>query len=251
MTVHGKVILVGDSQVGKTSLIDGYRKKFSLDTVPTIGALSHRVVVKLAGNRDVELNVWDTVGHEEYKSFVPMFSRGAEVVVLVFDLLRRLTFKHLDGWLSFFHDKEVQWCRVIVVGNKCDLPGQEIDETDIGAFMTDYPGVPCFCASAKTGVGVQDLFCEVARSSLIRGRNMHSLGAETGLSRRNPKNAHFSAILRWETDRLLLFDCFRDVRKSWTASLSKWMVLSTIASKSSAREAQNGFLHEITSFKCP
>jgi Ras-related protein Rab-2A len=167
MTVHGKVILVGDSQVGKTSLIDGYRKKFSLDAAPTIGALSHRVVVNVAPNQDVELNVWDTAGQEEYKSFVPMFSRGAEVAVLVFDLSRRLTFEHLDGWLSFFHDGEVQSCRVIVAGNKCDLPGQEINETDIGAFMTDHPGVPCLCVSAKTGVGVQDLFCEVARSITV------------------------------------------------------------------------------------
>jgi GTPase SAR1 family protein len=100
-------------------------------------------------------------------SFVPMFARGAEVAVIVFDLSRRVTFEHLAGWLSFFQEEAAESCRVIVAGNKSDLPDQEVGDWDIVEFMATHARVPCFCVSAKCGTGVEALFYEVARSVTV------------------------------------------------------------------------------------
>jgi small GTP-binding protein len=158
MIVHGKVVFVGDANVGKTSLINCYQKKYSADVRPTIGAISSRIVVSLGKNGDVELNVWDTAGHEQYKSFAPIFVRGAEVAAIVFDLSKPESFANLDTWMLILDDN----CKFVVVGNKCDLTPNLVNERDIAEFMRANPGVPYYCVSAKTGDCVGLLFGQIA-----------------------------------------------------------------------------------------
>jgi GTPase SAR1 family protein len=120
--------------------------------------MSSRIVVSLGKNRDVALNVWDTAGHEEYKSFAPMFARGAEVAAIVFDLSNPESFAHLDTWILILDDD----CKFVVVGNKCDLAPNLVNERDIAEFMRANPGVSYYCVSALTGDCVGLLFGQIA-----------------------------------------------------------------------------------------
>eukprot|EP00920_Eleutheroschizon_duboscqi_P037033 GHVT01088747.1.p1 GENE.GHVT01088747.1~~GHVT01088747.1.p1 ORF type:complete len:123 (+),score=2.84 GHVT01088747.1:337-705(+) len=97
-----KVIILGDSGVGKTSLMNQYvNKKFSTQYKATIGAdfLTKDVVI---GDKDVTLQIWDTAGQERFQSLGVAFYRGADCCVLVFDLTSPKSFESLDSWREEF-----------------------------------------------------------------------------------------------------------------------------------------------------
>jgi len=97
-----KVIILGDSGVGKTSLMNQYvNKKFSNQYKATIGAdfLTKEVMVN---DRLVTMQIWDTAGQERFQSLGVAFYRGADCCVLVYDVNVAKTFDNLDSWLFFF-----------------------------------------------------------------------------------------------------------------------------------------------------
>jgi small GTP-binding protein len=155
MALPGKVILLGDSGVGKTSLVQCYQKAFTDDFSPTIGARSQNLTVD-----GVVLNIWDTAGQEEYRSLVPVYLRGAQVALVVFDLSRPETFDHLADWLLMLDD--VDSCHIIIVGNKSDLRPHEVAAETVGAFVAAHGGLEYFSVSAKLQDGVDVLFISIA-----------------------------------------------------------------------------------------
>lgn len=125
-----KLILVGDSGVGKTSVLWTLcEKKLRGDELrtPTIGVdfLSHQV--SLDGSRTATLQIWDTSGQERFRSITSPFFRGADGVLFVFDVSSRASFDALDGWISttqqYFSDGVLP--AAILVGNKVDCGPDE------------------------------------------------------------------------------------------------------------------------------
>jgi Ras-related protein Rab-1A len=155
MAVRGKVILVGDAGVGKTSLIQSYQTNFTNSYLPTVGALSYHLMID-----GVSLNIWDTAGQEHYRSLVPVYLRGAEVAFLVFDLSSPETFDHLGDWLLMLD--EIESCRVIVVGNKSDLTPHRIPPETVNDFVRDHGGRQYLSVSAKLQNGIDLLFSAAA-----------------------------------------------------------------------------------------
>lgn len=156
-----KVVLVGDTQVGKTSIVNFYAKK-NEKTVPTIGANSFSFSVEL-NDTTVNLSVWDTAGQEEFKCLVPMYARGATVAIVVFDLTNKESYDHVYSWIESVVD-DFAIPNIIVVGNKCDLDSF----TDADNLIIEYKGTEMefLQTSAVTGAGIDTLFYSVATKSL-------------------------------------------------------------------------------------
>ena len=152
----GKVVFVGDVDVGKTALISRYLSN-TCSTEPTIAVNTFPIDVELEGNRRVHMNVWDTAGGDDFRVIVPMYTREAAVAVLVFDVAARATFENLDQWMKLFENNE---CKVLLVANKSDLEAAvrdaEIDEW-CGKWKLEW-----YETSAKTGDGVEALFYAIA-----------------------------------------------------------------------------------------
>jgi small GTP-binding protein len=151
-----KVVFLGNASTGKTSLIRRYcDNAFTEDRPPTIGsAFVTRSVLGPAG--PVPLQIWDTAGEERYRSLVPMYSRGAAVAVIVFDLSSRESFDAVDAWVRQVHADVSASCRVVVAANKLDLPTVvPIAEIDRWASERNCPIV---CVSARSGENVAGLF---------------------------------------------------------------------------------------------
>jgi small GTP-binding protein len=159
MTTRGKVVIVGDAGVGKTALLFRFKRGIHLDTTPTIGANSIQCQVTLPQQQVVTLNVWDTAGQDDFKSLLPMFVRGAEVAVVVFDISRHLSFEHVEEWISFFRSDSND-CAVVLACNKSDLE-PAIDPAEIEELCTKQT-LQHFVTSAVTGEGIELLFREVA-----------------------------------------------------------------------------------------
>merc|ERR1711907_779610 len=124
-----KVIILGDSSVGKTSLMNMYvNRKFNNQYKATIGAdfLTKEVMVTHNGDqRLVTMQIWDTAGQERFQSLGVAFYRGADACILVFDLTSKKSFDNLDTWREEFlvqsGPSDTESFPFVVLGNKWDL----------------------------------------------------------------------------------------------------------------------------------
>ncbi len=157
-----KVCIIGDTDVGKTSLSARYcHGEFSENSTPTIGAsfLQKRVIVE--GN-ELNLQIWDTAGQERFRSMAPMYYRGAKAAVCVFDVTSEESFHRVMMWLRDLKSHADPNVVVCIAGNKCDKAAK----FDLGKCeeFADSIGAKFFKTSALTGENVDKLFSSLARN---------------------------------------------------------------------------------------
>jgi small GTP-binding protein len=163
MLHSGRVVFIGETRVGKSSLIQRYVQGQFSSQSQTVGATFHTTPTKYRGT-DVTLQIWDTAGQERYRSVGPIYYRKSSAAVAVFDLNQPATMTALTDWIQTFRE-HADDNFVVIVGNKSDLETTlTIDETD--AFAERF-GAQCIWASASSGEHVQDIFDAVA-NHLIR-----------------------------------------------------------------------------------
>jgi len=167
-----KVIILGDSGVGKTSLMNRYvNKKFSTQYKATIGAdfVTKDVVVD---DKLVTMQIWDTAGQERFQSLGVAFYRGADCCVLVYDVTAPSTFKSLDSWRDEFliqaSPRDPENFPFIVIGNKIDQENRAISTKRAQSWCQSKNNIPYFETSAKEAVNVESAFMTVARNGLAQ-----------------------------------------------------------------------------------
>eukprot|EP01104_Vermistella_antarctica_P014908 TRINITY_DN4782_c0_g1_i1.p1 TRINITY_DN4782_c0_g1~~TRINITY_DN4782_c0_g1_i1.p1 ORF type:complete len:207 (-),score=66.10 TRINITY_DN4782_c0_g1_i1:177-797(-) len=168
-----KVILLGDSGVGKTSLMDRYvNKKWTAQYKATIGAdfLTKEVEVD---EMLVTLQIWDTAGQERFQSLGNSFYRGADCCILVFDVTQQKSFENLENWRNEFlvqaNVNDHFNFPFVVVGNKVD----DIDDRLVSAkaahtWCQQHNNVPFFETSAKEATNVDEGFYTAAKIAVSR-----------------------------------------------------------------------------------
>jgi small GTP-binding protein len=151
-----KLVIIGDSNVGKTSIIDQFIENKFGDTKPSIGALHKLKTIKNSQNDDVQLDIWDTAGQEKFKSIVPMYYKGAKGIIIVFDLTNKDSFEGAKKWI---HDVENNnnGAFLILVGNKLDLDNRQVS-SDQAINYTNSKNIHYIETSAKTGENLEEVF---------------------------------------------------------------------------------------------
>ena len=167
-----KVILLGDSGVGKTSLMNQYvNKTISNQYNSTIGIVFLTKEVNV-GDRLVILQLWDTAGQERFHSLGVAFYRGADCCVLVFDVTAPNTFKTLDSWRDEFlihaTPRDPDSFPFVVLGNKVDLENREVAAERAQQWCHSKNDIPYFETSAKEGIHVEQAFQTIARKALAQ-----------------------------------------------------------------------------------
>ena len=165
-----KVIILGDSGVGKTSLMNQYvNKKFNAQYKATIGAdfLTKEVTVD---DRLVTMQIWDTAGQERFQSLGVAFYRGADSCVLVFDVLQPKTFDNLDSWRDEFliqaGPRDPDNFPFVVLGNKIDVDSRVVAQKRALAWCQAKGNIPYFETSAKEAINVEQAFQVIAKHAL-------------------------------------------------------------------------------------
>mgnify|MGYP003089408893 FL=1 len=155
MTV--RVVLIGDSQVGKTSLVQRFvRSSFEKQQRSTIGAVFHTYERSYNGT-DVVMQIWDTAGQEKYRSLGPIYYRNSVAGICVFDMTNKETLSGLEKWISEFR-KQTNDPILYIVGNKIDIQDKiTVTEEEAKAFSKSQNAKLIF-SSAKTGENVQEIF---------------------------------------------------------------------------------------------
>mmetsp|Transcript_9031 Transcript_9031/g.10210 ORF Transcript_9031/g.10210 Transcript_9031/m.10210 type:complete len:207 (+) Transcript_9031:127-747(+) len=165
-----KVIILGDSGVGKTSLMNQYvNKKFSNQYKATIGAdfLTKEVMVD---DRLVTMQIWDTAGQERFQSLGVAFYRGADCCVLVYDVNVAKTFENLDSWRDEFliqaGPRDPENFPFVVLGNKIDKDQRVVPTKRAMAWCQQKGNIPLFETSAKEAINVEQAFQTIAKNVL-------------------------------------------------------------------------------------
>ena len=116
-----KVVVVGDSGVGKTNLIKRFvQNQFSANTKATVGVEFLSKSYKI-NDQVFKIELWDTAGQERYKSITAAYYKGAKGALVVYDVTSKTTFENIDKWMSEIKEKASPDMKVMIVGNKIDL----------------------------------------------------------------------------------------------------------------------------------
>lgn len=160
--VEVKVCIIGDTDVGKTSLSTRYcHGEFPGNSTPTIGAsfLQRRVIVD---NVEISLQIWDTAGQERFRSMAPMYYRGAKAAICVFDVTNEESFDRVTTWLRDLRTHADPNVVICLAGNKCDKkPAFDLKKC---SELANSLGGSFFQTSALTGEGVQEIFENLSRN---------------------------------------------------------------------------------------
>lgn len=157
-----KLLLLGDSAVGKSSLLMRFsEERFDSNFVLTIGVDFKWKLVDRDG-RKLKIQIWDTAGQERFRTITPAYYRAAMGVVIIFDTTDRATFDHIEYWVQQLDQHGDAGVTKILVGNKMDLVDQRKVTKEEAQELADKFGMAFFEASAKSGENVEDAFLHIS-----------------------------------------------------------------------------------------
>jgi Ras-related protein Rab-7A len=170
-----KIIILGDSGVGKTSLLNQYvNGRYTQQYRATVGAdfMAKEVMID---DRVVNLQIWDTAGQERFQSLGPAFYRGADCCVLVYDITNQKSFESLDSWRDEFlmqgNPKDPENFPFIVLGNKCDKEGErKVAKSAAEKWCKTHGSIELFETSAKDNLNVEGAFQVIAKAAATQDK---------------------------------------------------------------------------------
>lgn len=153
-----KVVLIGDSAVGKSNLLSRFAKnEFSIDSKPTLGVeFACRTIV--AENKHIKVQIWDTAGQERYKAITTAYYRGAVGALLVYDITRMNSFENVGRWLEELREHASPDLAVMLVGNKSDLKNLRSVKTEDARGFAERENLQFIETSAMDNRNVEDAF---------------------------------------------------------------------------------------------
>lgn len=175
-----RLLMVGDSSCGKTSLVLRFDQNvFSTKFVTTIGVDYRDKMVKIEG-APMRLQLWDTAGQERFRSLTSNFFGRADGFVLCYDISNRPSFDHVIGWMRDIKTRAPPDCDIVLCGNKSDLDNDRVVTMEEGQALAEEYGVQFFETSALTGNNVEKMFTALAKT--IKRKRIDELEAADGAS---------------------------------------------------------------------
>ena len=153
-----KLVLIGDSGVGKTNILSRYiSNEFSLASQPTVGVEFGSKIIKKQ-DKSIKLQIWDTAGQERYKSITNAYYKGSKGAFVVYDISRKSTFENVDKWIDELKENATEDVHIMLVGNKTDLEDKREVQTEEVAKKAEQYKV-AFCeTSALKGKNIEKAF---------------------------------------------------------------------------------------------
>ncbi|XP_041473861.1 ras-related protein Rab-37-like [Lytechinus variegatus] len=159
-----KVMLIGDSGVGKTCLLVRFKDGAFLSGsfISTVGIDFRNKVVDIDGAK-VKLQIWDTAGQERFRSVTHAYYRDAHALLLLFDVTNRQSFENIRAWVGEIHEYANDDVVVMLLGNKADMTSERAVKREEAEKLGRDNSIPYMETSAKTGLNVDLAFIAVAK----------------------------------------------------------------------------------------
>eukprot|EP01124_Arcella_intermedia_P024862 TRINITY_DN4291_c0_g1_i1.p1 TRINITY_DN4291_c0_g1~~TRINITY_DN4291_c0_g1_i1.p1 ORF type:complete len:194 (-),score=30.05 TRINITY_DN4291_c0_g1_i1:4-585(-) len=163
-----KLLLIGDSGVGKSSLLLRFAENYFTDTfISTIGVDFKTRTIHLQEST-IKLQIWDTAGQERFRTITSSFYRGSHGIMLVFDVTDPQSFANVRQWARDIQRYATDNVQRLLIGNKCDAAQRRVSPQEAQEFA-DQEGIPYLECSAKSGYHVEEAFVRLA-GELLAGQ---------------------------------------------------------------------------------
>lgn len=156
-----KLVLIGDSGVGKSNLLSRFtRNEFSLESKSTIGVEFATRSIHV-DDKIIKAQIWDTAGQERYRAITSAYYRGAVGALLVYDVSRQVTFENVQRWLKELRDHTDANIVIMLVGNKADLRHLRAVSMEDAKAFAEKENIFFMETSALESMNVENAFTEV------------------------------------------------------------------------------------------
>ena len=165
-TIELKIITLGNSEVGKTSIINRFTSNyFDKDLINTIGMDSKTHQMKI-GEKTVNLKIWDSAGQERFRSIQKYYYNQVDGILFVYDITKEESFKIIESWLDEVKTKAINTLCGVLIGNKIDLKNERVVSTEDGKKLADQLELKFIECSAFSGDNVEQAFILLVESIL-------------------------------------------------------------------------------------
>ncbi|OQS00286.1 Rab1 family GTPase [Thraustotheca clavata] len=166
-----KLVLIGDSGVGKSCLLLRFADDaFTESYITTIGVDFRFRTVKI-DKKTVKLQIWDTAGQERFRTITSAYYRGADGIIMVYDVTSQESFDHVNDWLNEVNRYASEGTCKLLVGNKSDITSRKVVSYETAKAFADSLAIPFLETSAKNAQNVEEAFLTMA-SELITIREL-------------------------------------------------------------------------------
>ena len=163
-----KLIIVGDTNVGKTNIMSRYIKdQFNITSKSTIGVEFGTKILEI-DNKKVKAQIWDTAGQERYKSITSAYYKGAKGAFIVYDITNKSTFESVDKWIKDLNSYGDKNLTMLLIGNKSDLEDKRIINKEEGEEKAKSFELGFIETSAYNGDNIDQAFDIMLKEVLKR-----------------------------------------------------------------------------------
>ena len=158
-----KVLLLGDSSVGKTCFLLRYcDKSFQEAHLSTIGLDYRLKSMTLQNDKNIKLQIWDTAGQDRFRAITKNYYKGANGIILIYDVTNKQSYENVKNWLTQIKEEANPNVIIYLAGNKIDVEeDQRVITTEDGQKIADEYKLPFKETSAKNGINVNEIFQEL------------------------------------------------------------------------------------------
>jgi small GTP-binding protein len=158
-----KVLLLGDSTVGKTCFLLRYCDKTFEDAHLTTVGLDYRLKsMVLKNGKNVKLQIWDTAGQDRFRAITKNYYKGANGIILIYDVTNLQSYENVKNWIAQIKESANQNVIIYLVGNKIDIKEEDrCVKTEDGKKLAEEFKLPFFESSAKIGININEIFEQI------------------------------------------------------------------------------------------
>lgn len=173
-TINSRVVVVGDSSVGKTSILNQLTEHtFNPYEQSTVGS-NYQIFVEEVNDTKVEMQIWDTAGQEKFRSLGPIYFRNAVAAIAVYDQTSKVSYEHLERWIHDVTEIAGPSTIIVIAANKTDMNDMfEVPFAEAEQWAKSK-GYIIGQTSAKHGVGIRQLFSRLAEEIVLTQVDMPS-----------------------------------------------------------------------------
>ena len=179
-----KILLLGDTAVGKTCFLKRYTEDTFQDAyLSTIGFDYKYKIVTLNNGKKVKVQLWDTAGQERFRTIAKSYYKGAQGIILMYDVTSQRTFDNIRKWLTQIKEEASIKVCVILIANKIDSEDRVISKED-GESLAESFKLPFFESSAKENINVDEAFKHLIEEisakfeNILRGSKLDNSGSK-------------------------------------------------------------------------
>ena len=158
-----KILTIGESGVGKTCILRRFvENKFLKNHLATIG-IDFKTKTLTINNQEIKLKIWDTAGQERFRNITTQYYKGADGIVLVYDVTDEASYEKIKDWMDqILSNTQKEDIGLVLLGNKCDMEPRNVTEEQ-GNKMAEELKISYFETSALTGQGIKEAFEQLTR----------------------------------------------------------------------------------------